>query len=40
MKISDIAAEAGFSSSSYFSDCFRRIMGESPIQYRKKSSTH
>ena len=40
MKISDIAAEAGFSSSSYFSDCFRRITGESPLQYRKKSSTH
>lgn len=39
IKISDIAAEAGFSSSSYFSDCFRRIMGESPLQYRKKSST-
>jgi AraC-like DNA-binding protein len=28
---------AGFSSQAYFSDIFRRQMGESPLQYRKKN---
>lgn len=35
LSMTEIAAEAGFSSSSYFSDCFRRITGKSPLQFRK-----
>lgn len=35
MNMTEIATEAGFSSSSYFSDCFRRIVGISPLQFRK-----
>lgn len=34
--ITEIAIESGFSSNSYFSDCFRRNTGMSPIQFRKK----
>lgn len=36
LSITEIAAETGFSSNSYFSDCFKRNMGMSPIQFRKK----
>lgn len=35
LSMTEIAAEAGFSSSSYFSDCFKRITGKSPLQFRK-----
>lgn len=35
LNMTEIAIEAGFSSSSYFSDCFKRMTGLSPIQFRK-----
>ena len=35
MNMTEIAIEAGFSSSSYFSDCFKRATGLSPMQFRK-----
>ncbi len=36
LSMTDIAAESGFSSNAYFSDCFKRAMGISPLQFRKK----
>lgn len=36
LSINEITCQAGFSSSAYFSDCFKRITGESPLQFRKK----
>ncbi|MCM1386802.1 MAG: AraC family transcriptional regulator [Bacillus sp. (in: Bacteria)] len=36
MSMSDIASAAGFSSNAYFSDCFKRRMGISPMQFRKR----
>ena len=36
LSINEISSKAGFSSTAYFSDCFRRITGESPLQFRKK----
>ena len=35
MNMTEIAIETGFSSSSYFSDCFKRATGQSPLQFRK-----
>ena len=35
MSMSEIADKAGFSSSAYFSDCFKRHMGISPLRFRK-----
>ncbi len=35
LSITEIAVEAGFSSSAYFSDCFKRNTGMSPMQFRK-----
>ncbi|MGN0512988.1 MAG: AraC family transcriptional regulator [Lachnospiraceae bacterium] len=37
LSMTEIAAEAGFSSNSYFSDCFKRTTGLSPLQFRKSS---
>lgn len=37
MSITEIAAESGFSSNAYFSDCFKRNAGISPIQFRKEN---
>ncbi len=37
LPMTQVAAMAGFSSQAYFSDIFRRQMGESPLQYRKKN---
>lgn len=37
LSITQIALESGFSSNAYFSDCFRRIMGISPMQFRKEN---
>lgn len=34
--INEIGNRSGFSSTAYFSDCFKRITGESPLQFRKK----
>ena len=31
---------AGFSSNTYFSDCFKRITGISPLQFRKAYTTN
>ncbi len=36
LSINEISRETGFSSSAYFSDCFKRITGEPPLQFRKK----
>lgn len=33
--MSTIAKKSGFSSNAYFSDCFKRITGMSPLQFRK-----
>ncbi|MDE7016094.1 MAG: AraC family transcriptional regulator [Lachnospiraceae bacterium] len=33
--IAEIAKKAGFSSNAYFSDCFRRTLAISPLQFRK-----
>lgn len=38
LSITEIAYEAGFSSTSYFSDCFRRVNGLSPMQFRKANN--
>lgn len=35
MSMAEIAGMAGFSSNSYFSDCFKRTIGMSPLQFRK-----
>ncbi len=34
--ITDIADRCGFSSNSHFTSCFKRIIGMSPSDYRKK----
>lgn len=39
MSMTEIAGAAGFSSNSYFSDCFKRITGISPLQFRKAYTT-
>lgn len=39
LNMTEIAAEAGFSSSAYFSDCFKRITGMSPMQFRRENNT-
>lgn len=36
LSMTDIAAECGFSSSAYFSDCFKKAMGMSPLQFKKR----
>lgn len=36
LSMSDIALEAGFSGSAYFSDCFKRSTGLSPLSFRKE----
>ena len=35
LSLTEIAMESGFSSNSYFSDCFKRTIGISPLQFRK-----
>lgn len=37
MSMKEIAKEAGFSSSAYFSDCFKRMTGLPPLRFRKKN---
>lgn len=37
LSMTEIAAEAGFTSNAYFSDCFKRIAGISPLQFRKQN---
>lgn len=39
LNMTEVAAEAGFSSSTYFSDCFKRITGMSPMQFRRENNT-
>ncbi|MDE5598957.1 MAG: AraC family transcriptional regulator, partial [Lachnospiraceae bacterium] len=39
MSMTEIAGAAGFSSNTYFSDCFKRITGISPLQFRKAYTT-
>lgn len=34
--MTEIAEKSGFSSNTYFSDCFKRMTGMSPLQFRKK----
>lgn len=34
--MTEIARKAGFSSNTYFSDCFKRVIGMSPLQFRKE----
>ena len=36
LSICDIALQTGFSSSSYYAECFRQSMGLTPLQYRKQ----
>lgn len=40
LSIVDIMHESGFSSKSSFNDCFKKIVGETPREYRKKCKTH
>ena len=37
LNMTEIAIEAGFSGSACFSDCFKRRMGMSPMQFRKEN---
>ncbi len=37
LSMTEIAAEAGFTSNAYFSDCFKRIAGLSPLKFRQKN---
>lgn len=37
LSMTEIAFESGFSSSAYFSDCFKRVCGVAPLQYRKQN---
>jgi len=36
--VTDISYETGFSSPSYFGECFRKTTGSSPLEYRKSAS--
>ena len=38
MNMSEIAGKAGFSSNAYFSDCFKRTVHMSPLQFRKRNT--
>ncbi|MBQ4282402.1 MAG: helix-turn-helix transcriptional regulator [Lachnospira sp.] len=38
MSMTDIATESGFSSNAYFSDCFKKSTGMSPLQFRKSNN--
>ncbi|MGN0318376.1 MAG: helix-turn-helix transcriptional regulator [Lachnospira sp.] len=38
LSMTEIAYESGFSSNAYFSDCFRRVVGMSPLKFRKAVS--
>lgn len=38
LSMTEIAIEAGFTSNAYFSDCFKRVTGISPLQFRKKNN--
>lgn len=37
LSMTDIALESGFSSNAYFSDCFKRVTGMSPLKFRKEN---
>lgn len=37
LSITDISYETGFSSPSYFGECFRKVTGVSPLEYRKNN---
>lgn len=37
LSITDISYETGFSSPSYFGECFRKTTGSSPLEYRKNN---
>lgn len=37
--MAEIAGKSGFSGNTYFSDCFKRITGMSPLQFRKAYKT-
>lgn len=37
LSMTEIASETGFSSNSYFSDCFKRTTGLSPLKFRKQN---
>lgn len=36
LSMTEIASEAGFSSNAYFSDCFKKAIGISPLHFRNK----
>ena len=38
LTIAEIAAQCGYSNSNYFSDAFKKVIGISPLQYRKGKS--
>jgi signal transduction histidine kinase/AraC-like DNA-binding protein len=38
--ISEIALEIGFNNPSYFSECFRKQFGESPLKYQQRFKNH
>ena len=40
LNMGEIAKKTGFSSNAYFSDCFKRVTGITPLQFRKENRTH
>ena len=36
LSITEIATQSGYANSNYFSDVFKKIIGTSPLKYRKK----
>lgn len=40
LSITSIAFDVGFSDSNYFSSVFKKIVGLTPLQYRKKINSH
>jgi AraC-like DNA-binding protein len=40
VRITDVAFRCGFSDGNYFSRTFRKIMGESPREFRKRHGPH
>lgn len=37
LSMTEIATESGFTSNAYFSDCFKRMVGVSPLHFRKSN---
>lgn len=40
LNMTKVATEAGFTSNAYFSDCFKRVTGISPLKFRKQNQNY